>query len=350
DFSSLGFFYAKKLHKQLGVPVGIYHTAVGGTPIEAWMSEETLHELGDYDEEIAYWKKPENVEKEIEKDLKNTEVWYTDLDQKDRGLNDSPKWMEENIDTSDWLTMDLPVMFKDTELGGFSGAVWFRKTFEVTADQLASASFRLRLGSLINGDETYLNGEKIGGTEYRYPPRKYVVDKDVLKEGKNTLVVRLMIDAANGGFIPTFPYQLELNDDTIDLEGEWLYKVGYEKETIAPMLFLHYKPASEYKGMLSPLQDVAFKGALFYQGESNTGQPVGYKELMKRMVRDWRELFERDFPFYYVQLANYVDPAVGIDDKKWAELRYEQDRARFLIDHAEMIPAYDCGISYELHP
>ncbi|SFC38608.1 sialate O-acetylesterase [Alkalibacterium subtropicum] len=350
DLSSLGFFYAKKLQEKLTLPIGIYQTAVGGTPIEAWMSEETLHKLGDYDDEIAYWKKTDNVSKETEKDMKNTEVWYSDLSHHDSGLQDSPKWMEEAADTSDWTAMAIPVMFKDTELNGFSGVVWFRKTFDVRADQLDSDHFRLRLGSLINGDETYLNGKKVGGTEYRYPPRKYVLEKEDLNEGRNTLVIRLMIDAANGGFIPTLPYQLELDDATIDLEGEWLYKVGHQKETIPPALFLKYKPASEYKGLLYPLKDVAFKGALYYQGESNARQPAGYKKLLKRMVRDWRQLFDKDLPFYYVQLANYVDPAVGMDDQKWAELRYEQDRARFLIDNAEMIPAYDCGISCELHP
>src|SRR5699024_9294978 len=51
NFSSLGFFYAKRLHEELNVPIGIIHTAVGGTPIEAWMSEETLNELGNYDED-----------------------------------------------------------------------------------------------------------------------------------------------------------------------------------------------------------------------------------------------------------------------------------------------------------
>lgn len=350
DFSSLGFFYAKKLFEELNVPVGIYHTAVGGTPIEAWMSEDTLLELGEYDEELAYWKNPENVEKEIEKDLKINQEWYEDLYENDQGLQDDRQWMAEDLDTADWLSLKLPVMFKDTTLADFSGVVWFRRTFEVTKDQLESEHFRLRLGSLINGDETYLNGEKVGVTEYRYPPRKYVLDKENVKVGTNTLVVRLMIDAANGGFIPSFPYQIELDNETISLEGDWLYKIGYQKETITPMLFLHYKPASEYKGMLYPLKDVTFKGFLYYQGESNTGQPMGYKELMKRMVYDWRLLFQKDLPFYYVQLANYVDPAVGVDDKKWAELRYEQDRARFLIDDSEMIPALDCGISYELHP
>lgn len=350
DFSSLGFFYAKQLHEKLNVPVGIYHTAVGGTPIEAWMSEETLHDLGDYDEDIDYWKNPDNVTKEVERDLQVAQEWYEDLSRHDRGLAEPQKWMEESLDTTDWSALNLPIMFKDTELADFSGVVWFRKTFEISEQQLGSKEFRLRLGSLINGDETYLNGKIVGETGYRYPPRKYVLDRENLKVGTNTLVVRLMIDAANGGFIPSFPYQVELDEEVIPLEGEWLYKVGHQKDVIAPMLFLHYKPAALYKGMLYPLRDVSFKGSLFYQGESNTGQPIGYKELMKRMVHDWRQFFSPDLPFYYVQLANYVDPAVGTDDGMWAELRYEQDRARFMIENTEMIPAYDSGISYELHP
>ncbi|OJF93908.1 sialate O-acetylesterase [Alkalibacterium sp. 20] len=350
DFSSLGFFYAKRLYEKLDVPIGIYHTAVGGTPIEAWMSEETLHEQGGYDEEMDYWRDPENVEKEIRKDFKINQEWYEDLHNNDRGILDSPKWMAENLDTSNWLPLELPVMFKDTALAGFSGMVWFRKKIEVTEEQLGSERWRLRLGSLINGDETYLNGEKVGATSYRYPPRKYDFDKEKLKLGTNTLVIRLMIDAGNGGFIPGFPYQVELEDESIPLEGEWSYRIGYRKEPITPMLFLHYKPAVLYKGMLSPLKDVAFKGALFYHGESNAKQPAGYKELMVRMVQDWRALFKKDLPFYYVQLANYVDPAVGSDNRKWAALRHDQDGARFLIDNAEMIPAYDCGLSNDLHP
>lgn len=350
NFSSLGFFYAKRLHEELNVPIGIIHTAVGGTPIEAWMSEETLNELGNYDEDIAYWKNPDNVKKEIEKDALISQTWYGDLQANDKGLNEEPKWFEEDIQVDDWKTLTIPVMFQDTDLDKFTGAVWFRKEFKCTEEDLSSDNYRLRLGSLINGDEAYLNGEKVGETGYRYPPRKYQFDKGILKVGKNTLVIRLSIDAANGGFIPSFPYQIESDNVTIPLEGEWLYKIGHQKEVIAPMLFLHYKPSVLYKGMLYPLKDIALKGFLFYQGESNTGQPLGYKDLMRMMVNDWRELFQDELPFYYVQLANYIDPASKVDDSQWALLRYEQDRARLDIEKSEMVPAYDCGISFELHP
>ncbi|GEN50471.1 sialate O-acetylesterase [Alkalibacterium pelagium] len=351
DFSSLGFFYAKKLHEELNVPVGIIHTAVGGTPIEAWMKEETLRHLGNYDEELDYWKDPDNVKAEVDKDLEINKTWYTDLNSNDLGLISDVKWYEEDIDLSGWKDLPIPVMFKDTEdLAEFCGVVWFRKTFTVTDEDMTSDSFRLRLGSLINGDETYLNGKKVGETGYRYPPRKYVLEKEDFKSGENTLVIRLSIDAANGGFIPSFPYQLELEHKAIDLTGDWHFKIGYEKDPIDPMLFLHYKPSVLYNAMIHPLRHSAVRGFLYYQGESNTGQPTGYKDLMKLMIADWRELFQEELPFYYVQLANYIDPAGKEDDHQWAVLRYEQDRARLENEQVEMIPAYDCGISYELHP
>lgn len=351
DFSSLGFFYAKKLHEELNVPVGIIHTAVGGTPIEAWMKEETLRQLGNYDEELDYWKDPANVKAEVDKDLEVNKSWYTDLNCNDEGLISDVKWYEEDIELNGWKALSIPVMFKDTEdLADFCGVVWFRKTFTISDEDLNSNSFRLRLGSLINGDETYLNGEKVGETGYRYPPRKYVIEREDLKSGENTLVIRLSIDAANGGFIPSFPYQLELDYKAIDLTGDWHYKVGHEKDPIDPMLFLHYKPSVLYNAMIHPLRHLTVRGFLYYQGESNTGQPIGYKDLMKLMIADWRELFQEELPFYYVQLANYIDPAGEEDDHQWAVLRYEQDRARLENEQVEMIPAYDCGISYELHP
>ncbi|GAA0358828.1 sialate O-acetylesterase [Alkalibacterium iburiense] len=350
NFSSLGFFYAKELYEQLNVPIGIIHTAVGGTPIEAWMNEATLRELNGYDNELDYWKNSANVKKEIEKDAARNQTWYEDLQSNDKGYLEEPKWFEEEYEPKDWKPITIPVMFKDTDLAEFSGAVWFRKTFDCTEEDLSSEAYRLRLGSLINGDETYLNGVKVGETGYRYPPRKYPINKEQLKVGTNTLVIGLSIDAANGGFIPTFPYQLESKDFSISLEGEWSYKIGYQKDVIEPMLFLHYKPAVLYKGMIHPLKDMSLRGILFYQGESNSGNPEGYSDLMSLMVEDWRRVLSDDLPFYYVQLANYIDPAVGRDELNWAHLRDEQNKARFKIPKSQMVPAYDSGISYELHP
>lgn len=351
DFSALGFFYAKKLHEELNVPIGIIHTAVGGTPVEAWMKEETLRSLENYDEELDYWKNPENVAAEIKKDAETSQTWYENLTLHDMGYNEDIRWYFEELSDQSWKPLTIPVMFKDVAgLNEFSGAIWFRKKFNITEEDLKSETYRIRLGSLINGDETYLNGKKVGETPYRYPPRKYPIEKKDLKLGTNTIVVRLSIDAGNGGFIPTFPYQLEMDNKTIDFKGEWTYKIGYRQEPVDPMLFLHYKPSVLYNAILHPLRQLSVRGFLFYQGESNTKEPSGYKDLMRLMIADWRELFGDHLPFYFVQLANYIDPAGAVDDYNWAVLRHEQDQVRFENDNVEMVPAYDCGIPYELHP
>lgn len=349
DFSSLGFFYAKKLYKKLNVPIGIINTAIGGTPVESWMEEKTLRSLDSYTEELDYWNRVDA--KEIaEENMRIHNDWHMDLSEKDQGLMDQPPWYAEKIDTASWRIISLPVMFKDTKLNNFIGAIWLRKTFEISEEDLQSNTFRLRLGTLINGDETYLNGEKIGQTEYRYPPRKYPLNKEQLKIGTNTLVIRLVNEEGNGGFIPDFPYELQLQNRNISLSGDWLYKIGATKEKVQPMLFLYNKPSTLYKGMIYPLRNINVRGVLFYQGESNTGDPTNYKKLMKLLIEDWRNLFGDNLPFYYVQLANYMEPTVDEDDKKWAVLRQQQDDLRAEIKNVEIIPAYDVGIANELHP
>jgi sialate O-acetylesterase len=351
EFSSLGFFYAKRLYEELNVPIGLVHTAVGGTPIEAWMSEDSLLKIGGYEEELSYWRNPMNVASDSKKDQERIGKWHEELTKADIGFQE--EWFIKELDTSSWKSLTIPIMFKDTELHDFSGAVWFTKTFHLSEEDLNGNHYRLRLGTVINGDITYLNGKKVGETGYRYPPRKYPVSKSLLQIGENRLTVRLSIEANNGGFIPSFPYQLEKENGNLSLEGEWHYKIGNKKQPLSPMLFLQYKPRGLYNGMLCPLKSYRFNGMLYYQGESNTQNPDRYSLKMEYMVRDWRTLFEDEtLPFYYVQLAGYVDPAATKTTSRqhWAELREEQNKAQERIPRAQMVPAIDVGMKYELHP
>lgn len=349
DFSSVGFFFAKKLYEELNIPIGLIHTAVGGTPIQAWMSEESLNKVGGYEEEISYWRNPMTVEQDQLKDEMRINVWHKESLEQDIGLQQN--WFASDKLFDDWETINIPIMFKHTEkLNLFSGVIWLKRRFELSESDLQSDFFRLRLGTLINADETYINGEKIGETGYRFPPRKYNFNKSVLKVGENILTVRLSIEAGNGGFIPDFPYQLEMNHRTVSLDGEWKYKIGVKKNELEPMLFLHYKPTGLYNAMIHPLKKYGIAGFLFYQGESNTKDPYGYADLMKLMIEDWRNLFGEDLPFYYAQLANYLEPAGEEDDHNFAVLREEQSKVRSLVPNTEMISAIDIGISNELHP
>ena len=80
-----------------------------------------------------------------------------------------------------------------------------------------------------------------------------------------------------------------------------------------------------YNGMIAPLRPFPIKGAIWYQGESNAGRAAQYRRLLPTMIRDWRAQFEvGDFPFFIVQLANFMERQAEPGDSAWAELREAQ--------------------------
>ncbi len=110
-----------------------------------------------------------------------------------------------------------------------------------------------------------------------------------------------------------------------------------------------YVPAGLYNGMIAPLQPYALRGALWYQGESNWRRPDEYAELFPAMIRAWRAQWNQgDFPFYFIQLANYQVP----DDptgRGWAWLREAQTKA-LALPHTGMAVAIDIGDPKDIHP
>ena len=104
-----------------------------------------------------------------------------------------------------------------------------------------------------------------------------------------------------------------------------------------------YLPAALYNGMISPLVPFGMRGALFYQGESNVQAHATYHDRFTALIRDWRRRWGADFPFYFVQLANFVE------SPEWANLREAQ--ARTLVEPAtDMAVTIDIGDPADIHP
>ncbi|NQX02685.1 sialate O-acetylesterase [bacterium] len=74
---------------------------------------------------------------------------------------------------------------------------------------------------------------------------------------------------------------------------------------VAPKIRTHDCPSALHNGMIAPLQPFAIRGAIWYQGESNSGQPGPYQKLLPAMIGDWRQVWGKDLPFLFVQLAAY---------------------------------------------
>jgi len=352
NFSAVGYFFAKALYERYKVPIGLINAAVGGTPVQAWMSREALSGCPQYLAEADRCADDVYVQSVQERDQEVQASWHRRLSQSDLGLNSSPRWYDPALpDSADWQWVDIPFEWSSVpELKGLMGAVWFRKKFHVP-EELAGKPALLLLGAIVDSDITYLNGRVVGSTGYKYPPRKYWIPAGVLRAGENVLTVRAASHGGCGEFVPEKPYQLVVDGKIIDLEGSWQYRVGATApDPLPPMTFFIWKPVGLFNGMIFPLVNYNLKGVIWYQGESNTDDPSNYCELFSKMIADWRARWQRpDLPFLYVQLANYLRANEAPTESNWAELRNQQLLA-LANPHTAMASAVDVGEWNDLHP
>jgi sialate O-acetylesterase len=213
EFSAVGYFFGREVHKALGVPMGLIHTSWGGTPAESWTSAATL---------------------------KSDPEFKPILDRREKSAADFPDRLRQ-----------------------------FQEQFDAWKQSAAKAE-------------------------------------------------------AEGRPVPPLP---KLPEDP--RSSPW-------------------RPAGLYNAMLVPLIPYAIRGAIWYQGESNSDRAYQYRKLFPAMIRDWREAWgQGDFPFLFVQLANFVQTFFPKDC--WAELR-EAQLLTLSLPKTGMAVAADIGDPYDIHP
>lgn len=350
DFSAVGYFFSKKIYDKYKIPIGLLFTAIGGTPAEAWISEKTLMRFDRFHEVLEMCKEDSYVQDTISKETESSQNWYNELYKKDEGLHDKPEpWYSEKYNDSDWRVINLPTSFRGTELEPIRGSVWLRKEIQLP-ERMAGKEGKLILGTIIDADDTYINGVYIGNTGYQYPPRRYRIPEGVLRAGRNIITVRTIMTSNIGGFVTDMPYYIKVNDELIPISGTWKYKIGAITKPQDPTTFFQYKPTGVFNGMIYPLRNYSIRGVLWYQGESNTGNPYDYKELFEAVISDWRKLWNLgDIPFYYVQLANHCPWKMEPEVSGWAKVR-EAQRQILELPNTGMAVTIDVGMYNDLHP
>lgn len=342
DFSAAGYFFAKEIKETYQVPVGLIMTAVGGSTIEAWMKPTTLAKFGDYEKIVEDFKDIDYFNTYIQEQQKQAADWASRIEEEEHKFD----ILE---DYTVWDTCRVPSLASDYGAGDFQGSVYLCREVFLEEEQLGEDAY-LSMGSIIDSDRIWINQVEIGRTEYRYPPRKYKIEKGILRQGRNLITVRIVINERNGGTIKGKPYLLHYNNQDIHLDGTWYYKIGKKAERPMPkVLFPPKLPICFYHTVVVPLSRITVKGILWYQGESNTDTPMQYAEKFVAMVSDWRELAGREVPILYVQLPNYREPLNTTEDSGWAELR-EQQRQCLALHEVAMVTALDLGEANDLHP
>lgn len=347
-FSALGYFLGKQMEAKTGVVQGIIQCSWGGTPIESWIP---LDSVARFDSgmalEATYFTNAKLRQAALEANRQAANRWNTLLNETDPGV--SGNWSAREFNDSRWQRAQqnqLPVR------APFNGSFWMRQHIHIDAAR-AGQEAMLLLGTLVDADFSYVNGQQVGSTDYQYPPRRYTIPQGLLREGDNVITIRFVNHGMAPQFVQGKPYLIRWADGTtLPLDAEWLVHEG-AKMPNQPSMPTSYQnmAAAAYNGMLQPLTPYAVAGAVWYQGESNTGRPVIYEAELKSLMHDWRKQFQQpQMPFVVVQLANFMAPSTAPQESGWARLRESQRLATLADSRAELAVAIDLGEANDIHP
>lgn len=347
-FSAVAYFFAKKLFERYKVPIGIINASVGGTPIESWTSEQGLKDFSTLTATIQKNKDTAYISAQ-----KNRPQVNTSRQQSDMGLSGKTKWYELSYIPKGWRNIAIPGYWEDQGIKDLNGVVWYRKEIDVP-ESMTGKPAKVFLGRIVDADILFINGKQVGATTYQYPQRRYTVPDDLLKTGKNLVVVKVINTFGKGGFVPDKPYYLFAGNDTIDLKGYWQYKVG---EVFIPRsnaggggIAAQNQPAALYNAMISPVTNFTIKGFLWYQGESNAGRPEEYAKLQPAQIIDWRNKWKQgELPFLYAQLPGFMDYNYLPAESQWATLRESQLKS-LSVPNTGMAVTIDLGEWNDIHP
>ncbi|MFA6929804.1 MAG: sialate O-acetylesterase [Lentisphaeria bacterium] len=376
-FSAAGYYFAKQLQLDLGIPIGIINSSWGGTPIQSWISREgyqknkqreELHQIDSF--------QAKNIDQIYAEKRKQIVEWEEQFLRQNPGKSgfaegfSTPDW-----DDSLWLKRELPAPVTPN----LPGVFWYRREIQVPAGW-SGYDLELGLGAIDEADETYFNGKLVGQTgtdepQYWLKKRVYKITAEHVKAGNsNVIAVRILnFEGATGMEGPTAAMFLKPYGDEntrLCLAGEWKYQVEFNanaqlypaKPRLAPDPTSPHFPATLFNSMIAPWTKFAIRGALWYQGESNASRYPDYFQLQKILIEDWRQQWkDPEFAFVLTQLAafqthNPTNPLAkdfwenqqpGEND--WSWLR-EAQRAALKLPNTGMAVSIDIGNPSDIHP
>jgi sialate O-acetylesterase len=348
DFSGVGWFFARHELQRRPIPIGIVLAAAGGAPIETFMSREALAEFPDKVAEGERWADAAFRDAAARRCAQAIKEWDASVQAKDRGL--AEKWFMPESDDSAWREIRMPGRFDEArELMGFCGALWLRRTFLVP-EGFGGEPCRVWLGTIADADRVFVNGVEVGGTGYRYPPRKYQVPAGLLRPGLNSIAVRVVCNEGDGAMTRGKPFEVLTGAGSIDLRGTWKCAVGVSASPRPADIFIQWLPTAMFNAMVAPILPYEAKGAIWYQGEANTAKPHEYSRLLRSMLLDWRRRIGKEgFPFLLVQLPILGEPVPNAEASALALVR-EAQASMLALPAVGMASALDLGAWNDLHP
>jgi sialate O-acetylesterase len=347
-FSAAAYFFAKDLVHDVAIPIGLIQSTWPGSPIEAWMSKESLQQFKENEFVLAKLKSDANSEETlVENFLNKFTNWETEI------ARHEPTQLIGNWKNQfEWHSVNLPYMWQESDFPDFNGSVWFRKNFELPTN-VSNDDIFLNLGPVKDSYSIWINGKLINSVSPLEFTRMHRIPKEVLVAGNNEIVVRVFAEQFGGGFwgeedeikIYNSNFSISIFSDWFTTKGVDLNKISEKPKNPTDIDV----PTVLFNAMINPLKRLNIRGILWYQGESNIDEPEMYGRYFKELITDWRRRFNRgDIPFLFVQLANYDDDD-DESNEKWARLREVQESS-LTLSSTGMICSIDIGEANDIHP
>ena len=346
-FSAVAWYAAREMARRLGVAVGVIQSCWGGTSISAWSSPDVLDAMPDQagprawlSGEIARWQA-------MDRDaVAYQAAWWQTWDPGSRGV--IPRHADPALDDRGW-----DIVPGRPGPGTPVGVVWYRRWVSIIGDWEGS-DLILDLPWIEDEDTTWWNGRQIGSSTELWGHRHYRIPGAQVPAGRQLIAIRLRTSRPDSGFQSTGILALRgPRGDAIDLSHGWRCQAGplqVEYGRAPPHFGSPFLPGVLFHGMIAPLQPMALRGVLWYQGEADTHRAEVYARHLAAMIRAWGQGFRSDLATGIVQLAGW-DPQPAPEKRDhWALFREAQAAAVGLIPLAGLAPAIDVGDVADIHP
>ncbi len=360
-FTAVGYYFGKSLQTTLGVPVGLIHSSVPGSPLEVWTSTEGFAQLPEFNAaKEARMKKYNEFPTKLQEYVTAYGAWTTKYDREDKPADPAP-FAGADVATSSWTTVTLPARLGDISLPA-SGAIWLRRTVTVPPVAVGKAG-TIAFAGVQDFIAIYWNGVKVAETTPSQPPTsgiyKFIIPGEGIKEGENSLTLRISGASDQLGLKAPMGLSLTGVGEAVRLEGPWQAsvekalaelsaeaKASLPKPPFPPSTAV---PSFNYNAMIAPVTPDTIRGVIWYQGEANVPRSGEYRTTFPNLIVDWRKHFGAELPFYFCQLPNYASLEKEPGHGAWAEMREAQSQALKLPKTGEAV-LIDAGEDGSLHP
>jgi sialate O-acetylesterase len=358
QFSAVGYYFGQRVQRELGTPVGVICSAVGGSVVQAWTSADALATFPDLKNAYqSQWARIQNYDADRAAYPARMQAWVKTHEREDKPSANPALYAAPDADTNGWRKVKLGGLARGEGLPK-TGVIWLRKEFAWESTQpwpvikiLIDGSYVLYLngvkGREVNFANTAGNGEVLELNQKDWGAA-------VLNPGKNVLAIRL--------YQPDAPIKVfgSLTAGTASLAGEWLAKAEHTYPDLHASALASRPPplnlppvdretsSALYNAMIHPLIPYSLSGVIWYQGEGNKNFAWQYRTAFPLLIQSWRKEWGRELPFYFCQMHSHYAKEARPIESEGAELREAQTVA-LSLPNTGMSVNIDLG-EEDIHP